>query len=192
MSWAYGDVAGSAGGGCGPIPAPSAIAGVVSQVGSLERSVEFHEDAILELERQGSVVDSLVAKVEEMDRLLAQLEQLSDLVAEVERDTAVRFEQAESLVNHVQAELEGQLKQLTDTMEVQLHEHLSEFKSLEVAELGVKLKSRGRELWEFTDFVLENIKKADQLQDDLKKMVLDVEGRVDNLEQWGEELAGSL
>ena len=39
-------------------------------------SVEFHEDAILELERQGSVVDSLVAKVEEMDQLLAQLEQL--------------------------------------------------------------------------------------------------------------------
>ena len=85
---------------------------------------EFHEDAILELERQGAVVDSLVAKVKEMDQLLAQLEQLSDLVAEVERDTAVRFEQAESLVNHVdelarrgQVELEGQLKQLTDTME---------------------------------------------------------------------------
>ena len=38
-------------GGRGPIPAPSAIAGVVSRVGSLERSVEFHEDAILELER---------------------------------------------------------------------------------------------------------------------------------------------
>ena len=98
-------------GGRGPF---SAIAGVVSRVGSLERRVEFHEDAILELERQGSMVDSLVAKVEEMDRLLAQLEHLSDLVAEVERDTAVRFEQAESLVNHVdelarrgQAELEG-------------------------------------------------------------------------------------
>ena len=115
---------------------------VWSRVGSLERSVEFHEDALLELERQGSLVDSLVAKVEEMDQLLTQLEQLSDRVAEVERDTAVRFEQAESLVNHVgelarrgQAELEGQLKQLTDTMEVQLHEHLSEFKdtSLEVA-----------------------------------------------------------
>ena len=29
-----------------PIPAPSAIAGVVSRVGSLERSVEFHEQAI--------------------------------------------------------------------------------------------------------------------------------------------------
>ena len=192
-------------------PAPSAIAGVVSRVGSFERSVEFHEDAILELERQGSVVDSLVAKVEEMDQLLAQLEQLSDLVAEVERDSAVRFEQAESLVNHVdelarrgQAELEGQLKQLTDTMEVQLHEHLSEFKdtSLEVAERGVQLIWRGRELWEFTDFVLEDIKKADQLHDDLKKKVLDVEGRVDcslqeqsarvtNL-QWGDKLSEHL
>ena len=188
-------------GGRGPIPAPSAIAGVVSRVGSLERSVEFHEDAILELERQESVVDSLVAKVEEMDQLLAQLEQLSDLVAEVERDTVVRFEQAESLVNHVdwlarrgQAELEGQPKQLTDTMEVQLHEHLCELKdtSLEVAELGVKLERRGRDFEALTNFVLENIKKADQLHDDLKKMVLDVEGRVDNLEQWGEELAESL
>ena len=36
---------------------------VVSRVGSLERSADFHEEAILELERQGSVVDSLVAKV---------------------------------------------------------------------------------------------------------------------------------
>ena len=155
----------------------------------------------LELERQGSLVASLVAKVEEMDQLLAQLEQLSDLVAEVERDTAVRFEPAESLVNHVcglarrgQAELEGQLKQLTDTMEVQLLEHLSEFKgtSLVVAELGVKLERRGRDFGELTNFVLENFKKADELHDDLKKMVLDVEGRVDNLEQWGEELTQSL
>ena len=168
--------------------------------------------AILELERQGSVVDSLVAKVEEMDQLLAQLEQLSDLVAEVERDTAVRFEQAESLVNHVdelarrgQAELEGQLKQLTDTMEVQLHEHLSEFKdtSLEVADLGVELKRRGHELIEFIDFVLEDIEKADQLHDDLKNKVLVLEGcvdcsfqeqseRVTNLEQWGDKLSEHL
>ena len=68
---------------------------------SLERSVEFHEEATLELERRGSVVDSLVAQVEEMDQLLAQLERVSDHVAEVEGDTAIRFEQAESLVNHV-------------------------------------------------------------------------------------------
>ena len=59
-------------GGRGPIPAPSAIAGVVSRVGSLD-----HEQAILELERQVSVVDSLGTKVEEMQQLLAQLEHLS-------------------------------------------------------------------------------------------------------------------
>ena len=188
-------------GGRGPIRAPSAIAGVVTRVGSLERSVEFHEETILELERHGSLVDSLVAKVKEMDQLLAQLEQVSDHVAEVERDAAVRFEQAESLVNHVdglarrgQAELEGELKQLTDTMDFQLLEHLSEFKgtSLAVAELGVKLERRGRDFGELTNFVLENIKVADQLHDDLMKKVHDVEGRVDNLEQWGEELAESL
>ena len=61
--------------------------------------------------------------------------------------------------------------------------------------------------------VLENIKVADQLHDDLKEKVLqverqvtslelrgnnfttnlnDVEARVDSLEQWGEELAASL
>ena len=188
-------------GGRGPIPAPSAIAGVVSWVGSLERSVEFHEDAILELERQGSVVYRLVAKVEERDQLLPQLEQLSDLVAEVERDTAVRFEQAESLVKHVdelarrgQAELEGQLKQLTDTMEVQLHEHLAEFKdtSFVVAELDGMLERRDRDIGELTNFVLENNKIAVRLHGELKNMVLDVKGRVDNLEQWCEELAASL
>ena len=148
-------------GGCGPIPAPSAIAGVVSRVGSLERSVEFHEDAILELERQGSLVAGLVAKVGERDQLLAQLEQLSDLVAEVKRDTAVIFEPAESLVNHVcglarrgQAELDGQLKQLMDTMEG-----------------GVTLGGSPTLCWRTS-------KKADQLHDDLEKMVLDVEGRV--------------
>ena len=43
----------------------------------MERSVEFHEQAILELERQVSVVDSLGTKVEEMQQLLAQLEHLS-------------------------------------------------------------------------------------------------------------------
>ena len=119
----------------------------------------------------------------------------------------------DELARRGQAELEGQLKQLTDTMEVQLHEHLSEFKdtSLEVAELGVKLKSRGRELMEFIDFVLEDIKKADQLHDDLKNKVFVLESRVEcslqervtnllnecldrvtNLEQWGEELTQSL
>ena len=144
-------------------------------------------------------------------------------MAEVERDTAIRFEQAESLVNHVdvlarrgQAELEGQLKQLTDTMEVQLLEHLSdEFKgtSLAVAELGVQLERRVRDFGELTKFVLENIKVADQLHDDLKEKVLhaaqqvtsleewgndittnlnEIDARVDNLEQWCEELAASL
>ena len=53
----------------GPIPAPSAIAGVAR---SLVRSVEFHEQAILELERQVSVVDTLETRVQ------AQLEHTPD------------------------------------------------------------------------------------------------------------------
>ena len=67
----------------------------------------------------------------------------------------------------------------------------------------MKLKRRGRELLQFIDFVLEDIKKADQLHDDLKKMVLVLEGRVDcslqeqservtNPEQWGDKLSEHL
>ena len=79
-------------------------------------------------------------------------------------------------------------------MEVQLHEYLAEFKdtSLVVAELGVMLEMRGRDIGELTKVVLENFKIADRLHNELKNMVLDVEGRVDNLEQWGEELTQSL
>ena len=43
----------------------------------MERSVEFHEQAILELERQVSVVDSLVTVVKNMEQLLAQLQHLA-------------------------------------------------------------------------------------------------------------------
>ena len=56
----------------GPIPAPSAIAGV-TRVGSLERSVEFHEQAVLELERHVSVVDTLETRVQETQKVVAEL-----------------------------------------------------------------------------------------------------------------------
>ena len=39
---------------------------MVTQVGSLECSVEVHEQAILELERQVSVVDLLETRVKEL------------------------------------------------------------------------------------------------------------------------------
>ena len=100
-------------------------------------------------------------------------------------------------------------------MEVQLHEHLSEFKdtTLEVAELSEKLEMKRREVGDPTSFVVEDIQLAGRLHEDLKVKVLhvdqqvmnlvewstgitttlnDVESRVDNLEQWGEELAESL
>ena len=57
----------------GPIPAPFAIAGLVTRVGSLERSVEFHEQAILELERQVSVADMLETRVQETQKVVAEL-----------------------------------------------------------------------------------------------------------------------
>ena len=43
----------------------------------MERSVEFHQQAILELERQVSAVDSLVIKVKDMEQLLAQLQHVA-------------------------------------------------------------------------------------------------------------------
>ena len=76
LSWAYGDVAGVAGGKQRSDPAPSAIAGVVTPVGNLERSVEFHEQAILELERQASVMERLET-TEEVEQRMVQLQQLS-------------------------------------------------------------------------------------------------------------------
>ena len=56
----------------GPVPALSPIPGVVTRVGSLERSVEFHEQAILELERQVSVVDTLETRVQETQKVVAE------------------------------------------------------------------------------------------------------------------------
>ena len=125
-------------GGRDPIPAPSAIAGVVSRVGSLERSVEFHEDAILEVERQGSVVDSLVAKVEEMDQLLAQLEQLSD-----------RVNETKALVGLVDEGFSAEVKGA----------------SLVVAEFGVELQKRERDFGELASFVDALGRLHDDLKD---------------------------
>ena len=75
-----------------------------------------------------------------------------------------------------------------------LFEQLSdEFKgtSLAVAELGVKLEWSGRDFGELTTFVLENIRVAEQLHEDLKNLHVEqkVESRVTNLEQWGNDLA---
>ena len=79
--------------------------------------------------------------------------------------------------------------------------------------LSERVNDRGRELMQFSDFVLEDIKVGGRLHDDLKVKVLhvdqqvtslvewsndittnlnDIEARVDNLEQWGEELAQSM
>ena len=98
-------------------------------------------------------------------------------------------------------ELENRFQWLSASV----NEHLSEFR--------VNLQRRGRDFDELTKFVLEDIKVAGRLHDDLKVKVLhvdqqvtslvewsndittnlnDIEARVDNLEQWGEELAQSM
>ena len=138
-----------------------------------------------------------------VEKLEAHFQRLSDRVNETqvlegERQLAV-------------VELEGNFKWLSE----RVNEHLSEFKgtSLAVAELGVNLEMRGRDFGELTKFVLEDMKAAGRLHDNLQVKVLyvdqqvmnlvewsndittnlnDVEGRVDHLEQWCEELAQSL
>ena len=179
-----------------------------------------HEAKALEGQRQVAV-----------EKLEAHFQRLSDRVNETqvlegERQLAVvelegNFQRLSDRVNETQAlegerqlavvELEGNFKWLSE----RVNEHLSEFKgtSLAVAELGVNLEMRGRDFGELTKFVLEDIKVAGRLHDDLQVKVLhvdqqvtslvewsnditttlnDVEGRVDNLEQWGEELAQSM
>ena len=76
-SWACGDVAGSSGGGPWSDSCSFCDRWLVSRVGSLERSVEFHEQAILALDRHVSVVDSLVTHVKNLEQLLAHLQHLA-------------------------------------------------------------------------------------------------------------------
>ena len=112
-------------GGRGPIPAPSAIAGVVSRVGSLERSAEFHEQAILELERPGSEVECLVNHVKTLEQLLAQLQD----IAFQTRDRSLTI--AELCMN-----LETNVRDLQD------FSTLVEEKQLSMAELHDDLKEK--------------------------------------------------
>ena len=202
------------------VPVAMREQGLSSKLLAFEKQLEDHEVAVLELERQVAVLE-----------LGENFKQLSDRVHETqvlegERQLAVvelegNFQRLSDRVNETQAlegerqlavvELEGNFKWLSE----RVNEHLSEFKgtSLAVAELGVNLEMRGRDFGELTKFVLEDIKVAGRLHDDLQVKVLhvdqqvtslvewsnditttlnDVEGRVDNLEQWGEELAQSM
>ena len=177
-------------GGRGPIPAPSAIAGVVTRVGSLERSVEFHEQAILELERQATVVDMLDTRVEETQREVAELDKkleksvrsaqkLSDLAVETQREVAELGKKLEKSARGA--------KKLSD---------LAEETQQEVAELEKKLEKSMRDTKKLFDFaeirhqVMAGLDK--NLHESLRDMELQLTRRVTNLEQWGDDIAKSL
>ena len=83
-------------------------------------------------------------------------------------------------------QLEAHFQRLLD----RVNEHLSEFKgtSLAVAELGVELKIRGRDFGELANFVVEDVKVAGQLHDDLKEKVLHVEQQVMSFRGVGQRL----
>ena len=149
-------------GGRGPIPAPSAIAGVVTRVGSLERSVEFHEQAILELERQANVVDMLETRVEDTQRVVAELDKkldksmwgaktLSDLMEETQLEVAELGKKLEKSVRDA--------KKLSDFAEIR-HQ------------------------------VMADLDK--KMYESLQDMELQLTRRVTNLEQWGDDMAMSL
>ena len=61
-----------AGRGSTPVAAPSAV-GVETRVGSLERNVEFHEEAILEVERQVAAAETVEKRVQDVEILLCGL-----------------------------------------------------------------------------------------------------------------------
>ena len=107
----------------------------------MERGVEFHEQAILELERQVSEVDCLVNHVKNLEQLLAQLQHIA---------------------------------------------HESKDKSLTVAELGMKLETRVRDLQDFSTFVAEKHLSLAKLHEQ------QVESRVTNLQQWSHDVAESV
>ena len=158
------------------------------QLASLTATMADHEDAILELERQ---VASLEPGVQSLDTKVRELG---------------------LLLSESMSVLEGRVNVMDEDLKEFLERRTAET-SLAVAELGVNLEMRGRDFGELTKFVLEDIKAAGRLHDNLQVKVLhvdqqvtslvewsnditttlnDVEGRVDNLEQWGEELAQSM
>ena len=180
--------------------------GLSSKLLAFEKQLEDHEVAVLELERQVAVLE-----------LGENFKQLSDLVTEAlegERQVAVEkleahFQRLSDRVNETQVlegerqlavvELEGNFKQLSEVKGT----------SLAVAEFGVALQKSGRDFGELASFVdalgrlhdvlREKVLHVDQLvmklvewSDGITTNLNDIVARVDNLEQWGEELAQRL
>ena len=117
-----------------------------------------------------------------VEQLEAHFQRLSDRVNE----TKVLEGEPQLAV----VELEGKFKRLSE----RVNEHLSEFKgtSLAVAEFGVELKKRGRDFGELASFVVEDTKVAGRLHDDLKEKVLHVEQQVMSLEEWSNDITTNL
>ena len=158
------------------------------QLASLTAMMADHEDAILELERQ---VASLEPGVQSLDTKVRELGMLLSKSMSV---------------------VEGRVNVMDEDLKEFLERRTAET-SLAVAELGEKLEMKRREVSDLTSFVVDDIQVAGRVHEDLKVKVLhvdqqvmnlvewstgitttlnDVESRVDNLEQWGEELAESL
>ena len=79
-----------AGRGSIPVTALSAVAGVGTRVGSWERNLEFHEEAILEVERQVAVAETVEKKVQDVEILFGGL--VSDLqTISLEAECAVNW-----------------------------------------------------------------------------------------------------
>ena len=71
----------------------------------MERSVEFHDQAILELERQVSVVDTLETRVQETQKVVAEL--------------AIKFEKS---VRDLKKQWDSKVTELEDDLELRVDE----------------------------------------------------------------------
>ena len=182
-------------GGRGPIPAPSAIAGVVSRVGSLERSVEFHEQAILELERQVSEVERLVYHVDLLEKLVVQLQDTTSQTRDRSLTIAELGMKLETKVLDLSGPLWRRHSCRWPNFTMIWRRRYSMLNSRWTAELRT-LSSGAMTLAESVNVGVNTVEgrvtHLEQWGSDITASFNAVEGRVDNLEQWGEELAASL
>ena len=188
------------------VPVAMREQGLFSKLLVFEKQLEDHEVAVLELERQVAVLE-----------VGENFKQLSDLVHEAKALEGERQVAVEKLEAHFQrlSDRVNETKALVRLFDDQIANTKRAFSaevkgtSLAVAEFGVALQKSGRDFGELASFVdalgrLHDVLREKVLHVDQQVMKLvewsdgittnlnDIVTRVDNLEQWGEELAQSL
>ena len=122
----------------------------------MERSVEFHEQAILELERQASVVDLLETRVKELEQFSDIVKEWQLVVAELGKKFEKRVRDVEKLSDLakvrqlVMAILDDQLEERVLDVEKQLERRATNLEARVIQILGAlvgALVGMCRKLW---------------------------------------------